>query len=120
MKLFYIFMGILSVSSVSQATELLCTNAAKSLEVSIVQDGGEETLTVRMAKRAAETYLILYRDDSKVVSVNDSDINGSSSRGAILSFNTYGHSYLAYDGDVVEVLCSTRTPPGHLEPAREQ
>ncbi len=90
---------------------LNCRDARNTLELAVSQDGGEETLTVKRPGALVETFLVIYHDSGKIVAETDSAIYGPSSRGAILSFNTYGKTYLAYNGDLIEVRCQTGSAP---------
>lgn len=94
----------LLVANAAFAQDLNCINKDKAVAVAITSDGGEETMTVSKAQ-SSEKYLVLYHDANKVVAMNDSAINGPSTRGAILSLNTYGKNYLSYDGELSILDC---------------
>lgn len=90
---------------------LNCHDVRNTLDLTVAQDGGEETLTVRRPGALVETFLVIYHDSVKIVAETDSALYGPSSRGAILSFNTYGKNYLAYNGDLIEVRCQNNSAP---------
>ena len=102
-SLILVGVGLSAVESVF-AQDLKCTNEDKSVMLTIGTDGGEETMIISK-EGSREKYLVLYHDTNKVVAMNDSAINGSSSRGAILSLNTYGKNYLSYNGDLTVLEC---------------
>lgn len=86
------------------AQDLKCVNEDNTMTVSIVVDGGEETMLVSKSS-VAERYLVLFHDASKIVAMNDSALGTISNRGAILSLNTYGKNYLSYNGELVVLDC---------------
>ncbi|WP_374074616.1 hypothetical protein [Bdellovibrio bacteriovorus] len=91
----------------ANAAELHCVAQDGSLQVSLLRDGGEETLDVKVPGKVTETFLVLKSDPEQIVAVEDEDLKGSpTNRGVVLLLNVYGKSYLAFNGDLVALNCS--------------
>lgn len=94
------------VGFAAQGSELQCVAQDGSLQVSLLHDGGEETLDVKVAGKTPETFLVIKSDSEQVVAVEDEALKGSpTNRGAVLLLNVYGKSYSAFNGDLVVLNC---------------
>lgn len=97
-------MGLGSLTA--KASELQCVAQDGSLEVSLLRDGGEETLDVKVVGKTSETFLVIKSDSEQIVAVEDEALKGSpTNRGVVLLLNVYGKSYLAFNGDLVALNC---------------